>query len=142
MEQYFFKELSFYWNDEYDQSLGDETPIPVNIRFEMSSGVTAEEDGPGEVETVDRGGVELACIINAEECNNAPFSVYAVMRGLFRTKEKVSKERMRRYLEINGVAAMFPFLRSAIADLTKASNIPPIILPMTNIHALVVDSKS
>ncbi|HLV09553.1 MAG TPA: hypothetical protein VKY40_05045 [Halanaerobiales bacterium] len=37
----------------------------------------------------------------------------------------------------NGAAILFPFLRSAITDITKASNVTPLVLPLVNIQKYI-----
>ena len=66
--------------------------------------------------------------IKYEEEENHPFLMNLVIRGFFEISE-------RKFL-INAFAILFPYLRSVITDITKASLIP-IILPTINVQNLL-----
>ena len=74
-------------------------------------------------ECVDAGQIKLTCSVDDSGGEyDSPFNIKVVMRGLFSTRAKVSSEKMEQVLKVNGLAAMLPFLRSAVADLSKISN--------------------
>lgn len=66
--------------------------------------------------------------IKYEEEENHPFLMNLVIRGFFEISE-------RKFLN-NAFAILFPYLRSVITDITKASLIP-IILPTINVQNLL-----
>jgi preprotein translocase subunit SecB len=107
--------------------------IPLQHSIEVV--VSASED-------LHRGKVTLNSRVfeNAEQ-SNYPFSLEVSLTGYFSTTEIMTREELGRFCEINGTAALFPFLRSAIADVTKAANFQPLLLPLMNIHNLVEQSK-
>jgi len=77
---------------------------------------------------------------NAEK-QNYPFSLEVSITGFFSTQEKLSNNELYKLLEVNGSAVLFPFLRSAIADITKTANVDTLIMPLININALIEKHK-
>ena len=59
------------------------------------------------------------------------------MIGYFEIEGCKSVDKAINFCKLNGTAIMFPYIRSAITDLTKISNIEPLILPAINIYSLI-----
>lgn len=136
--RYVFNELSFVLNTDVMQSeTGDleNTSHPISLWFQVNIGLPVNE------RPTDKGRVILSCFIDPDEEHVAMFTLKAVMVGYFRTEQPIAEAAMRKFLEINGVTAMFPFLRSAIADLTRSSGIDPLILPMVNVPKLIKEHR-
>ncbi|QJC53038.1 hypothetical protein HGI30_16625 [Paenibacillus albicereus] len=51
------------------------------------------------------------------------------------------EEEIQELCENNTLAILFPYLRSAISDISLKANTQPIILPTINIYALIEDQK-
>lgn len=68
---------------------------------------------------------------------NYPYKIDVSMIGYFELSGKATEEQITNLCKINGTAIMFPYIRSAITDLTKITNMEPLILPAINIHKLI-----
>ena len=130
--KYVFEELTFKLNKKYHPN---KEQNPVDLQFDIKTKI------PSNCELSDKGWVILSCFIKNDQSNEPPFELNAIMRGEFKTNVAVSKEKMQKFLELNGVTAMFPFLRSAITDLTRIGNLKPLLLPLINVGALVRKNK-
>ena len=129
---YVFTELKFSIHKDWWKNIQFEE-APARIAFDVKINIEEEE-------TVDRGEIELICGINDDDNsqNDTPFEIKTVMLGRFYIENKIDKKTMEQFLRINGVAAMFPFLRSAIADLSRIGNIEPtMLLPLMNVNTMI-----
>ena len=73
-----------------------------------------------------------------------PSFITARIVGVFSqgTKEKMDHDQFKKMCEINGVASLFPFLRAAVADIARISNVStPIILPLINVPEMMKTMK-
>lgn len=78
--------------------------------------------------------VQIMFSMKASDENPLPFNMEVVMTGNFSIcLESQNDELKQTLLHENAIAIMFPFLRSIIASLTTAANIPPLILPVINL---------
>lgn len=129
-KDYAFTDMCFRIHDGYRQTM-DETPLRIKIGARIAL--------PDEEELIDTGGVELSCAINDDEQSKIDtlFEMNVVMRGQFLTNERLPRDQMKHFLQVNGVTAMFPFLRAAISSLSTTGNVPTVILPMINVHSLM-----
>lgn len=84
--------------------------------------------------------VKVSCIINAQSKNTAEiesvFQLHVDIVGSFWGNKTISRDEYKRFLKLNGVATLMPFLRSAIANITQLANIPPVIIPLFNLYRL------
>lgn len=115
------------FSDEKD----DTTPI-----LDFNLGI--EED------SLDRAYITLG--IELGDCNlkEANYYVKAKIIGYFEIileDEELTEQRILNYYEVNGVAILFPYLRSLISDLTSKGSERPIILPTFNIVAMLEEEK-
>lgn len=81
-------------------------------------------------------GVELT-----DESSNS--YVKAVIAGffVFESDEEMMEEEVVKYYRLNGVAILFPYLRSLVSDVTSKSDSSPVILPTINIQKMLFDSE-
>ncbi|ACV60979.1 hypothetical protein Dtox_0015 [Desulfofarcimen acetoxidans DSM 771] len=112
---------------------------PIDIDFDLRVEMAFNSEKP-------KGKITINAIVfdNAEE-NRFPFFLDIAVTGLFAGEDGMPIEEFRKYCETSGTAAMFPFLRSAIADITRTANIESLILPIINIRNLMkkdVESKT
>ena len=56
-------------------------------------------------------------------------------------KQDCSEENFAKMAEKNGVAILFPYLRSIFCDASKMANISPILLPSINVVKLLEYKK-
>lgn len=71
------------------------------------------------------------------ETDKYPYKINVEMIGYFEIEGNHTEQEVIKLCKINGTAIMFPYIRSAITDLTKISNVTPLILPTINIHKLI-----
>ncbi len=137
LKQYAFTKLELNMHEEWNDQISEEK-IPLRVQFKVGIGFLDEES-----ELVNDGGIELSCMVNNDEevKETTPFEILAVMRGEFHAEISQSREALSSLLSINGVAILFPFLRSAIADLSRIGNFPPLLLPIINVHAMMDDNN-
>lgn len=63
---------------------------------------------------------------------NYPFYFNVVSLGFFQFSEDVPEKSMKQYQEVNCPAIIFPYLREAVADITRRAGFPPLHLPPVN----------
>ncbi len=122
-----------YIKFKYNPNFASKEPITVNFNVKTEIGINDE---------LSKGKVSIQTMIfeNAEE-NVYPFSLSVGISGFYSLKESVTQEELTNFCQINGTAALFPFLRSVIADITRIANVEPLIMPLLNIHALTMAQK-
>ena len=78
--------------------------------------------------------IRLACTIydNYKE-KNYPFYIFVQIRAIFKYESEMSLEETKNMLETNGIAIVFPYLRSIISVVTANAGLPPLIIPTINI---------
>ncbi len=122
MTDYSFEELSFKKDLGFIPSHRHKLNFDLNVDTQLSD------------ET--NGMVILECTITGENA----FTICAKMKGLFSLKKGEDID-FKKFLQLNGTTVMFPFLRSAISDLTRICNITPVVLPLINITNFVKAEK-
>ena len=73
--------------------------------------------------------VDLKVILNN---SNLPFKFDVCFQGIFKLNRNVTDAELERIALVNCSAALFPFVREAIADITRRSGLPPLLLPSVN----------
>jgi preprotein translocase subunit SecB len=73
---------------------------------------------------------------------NRPFSIFIKAIGFFSVKNKDDIPILEEFSKINAPAIIFPFVRETIADLTLKTGFPPLLLPPTNIRALIANRNN
>lgn len=130
-QEYKIENIDFKLNHEYEKR-----KEPVKINFNLRHNVFIEKK-----ENVNVGAVRLT--INVFECaveKGYPFELNVSIVGIF-TSMDLDDDRFRRMLDVNGTAILFPFLRSAVADITKTANLNNLLLPLINVHKFLEREK-
>lgn len=129
-ESYKVNNIDFSINEKFNN------PEPLEIEFSVEVEVGLHESLPkGKVTLISK-------LFQDAEINDYPFSLTVSLSGYFAIEDPtMSKEQLYNFCELNGTAALFPFLRSIIADITKVANTEPLILPLINIHNLIKKQK-
>lgn len=71
-----------------------------------------------------------------EESGELPFYLDVVVTGRF--KFGAMEDDLKKSLMNNNAAAiLLPYLRSIVTTITATANIPPLVLPLINVHQLV-----
>jgi preprotein translocase subunit SecB len=103
---------------------------PLQVTFSLTSQIKTQdnEQKKGAV-------VTLTCSVfeNADQ-NNYPFSLMMSLSGAFAFNGNIEEEGFLKFCKTSGTAILFPFLRSAVANITAAANIQPLMLPVINVH--------
>ncbi|MCL2138267.1 MAG: protein-export chaperone SecB [Treponema sp.] len=76
---------------------------------------------------------EMTCKINDE---GKFFNIKCTMIGFFSIIEGHENMSLREYANTNAPAAVFPYIREAIASTTTRAGIPPVVIPPTNLNLL------
>lgn len=117
---YEVKSISFELSDEYGKS----TEFKILPEFRMSLSEPENEIYK----------VVLSVAIKNTETNPQPFDLGVIMEGRFTIQMDSEDEVLKQtLLRDNTVAIMFPFVRSIVAQLTSAANVPTLLLPVINV---------
>lgn len=74
----------------------------------------------------------------AAEGKEYPFILEVTVDGYFSAlKRDFTTENFSKIAEKNGVAILFPYLRSIFCDASKMANVPPVLIPSINIVELL-----
>lgn len=125
-ENYIVNKINFEKNTEFNFNK------PIDLDFTVNINVAIEDTAP-------RGRVTLDANVFSEALKEGyPFSLFVSLTGSFAVADNsMTKEQYSKFCELNGTAALFPFLRTIIADITKTANLPPLMLPLINVQNLV-----
>ena len=112
-------------NVEEDNVEEDKVDIKPRILFKLSV------NNDNNKEAIVGLGIEFGDI----EMKNAPIYVKARVLGEFvinEMEQDLSEEQIIAFYKRNGVAILFPYLRSLVSDLTSKGSETPIIIPTMN----------
>jgi preprotein translocase subunit SecB len=84
-----------------------------------------------------KGQVTIIAKLFMDKMENYPFRREISLTGMFSMSETTDVELLRKCIKINGTTALFPFLRSIVADITKSANVQPLVMPLLNINRLI-----
>lgn len=62
---------------------------------------------------------------------NYPFEMMVKLRGFFTMSDSTIN------LDSNAIAILYPYIRSIVSVYTSSINVPPLILPVINVNALI-----
>ncbi|MEC0266723.1 protein-export chaperone SecB [Paenibacillus anseongense] len=128
LNEYYISKINF----EYDY----QSEMPVEMKFGFNHDIKYIDN-----ETVE---VTIDCSVR----NDVGFNLNVKLHGLFdvTTTDEEDRDndfdvRLKDLCEKNTLSILFPYLRSAISDISLKANIDPIILPTINILSLVENNK-
>lgn len=126
-DNYIIKEI----NLEFNQKFNSEDPVDLDFDLNIYTDINSEQK---------EGWTELDILIwdKAEE-NNYPFTLKLKIVGFFSADSTMEEEEFSIMCKYNGASILFPFLRSAAADVTKAANITSLTLPLINVKKFIDD---
>lgn len=88
--------------------------------------------------------VEMDCSVGDEDGEDGVY-IRVVLKGLFHIEHDLAQgfesETLQEIFERNTLSILFPYLRSAISDITLKANIDPVIIPTVNINALLASKE-
>lgn len=123
-------------NEKYEFSFEDFHLVDVGFHLNEGFDTSSEEIKVNQELTLDHRQedkfvrVWLGIDLGGED---APFKLTVKGEGIFEFKEALkSKKDLDSIARINCAAIIFPFLREFIADLTRRTGFPPLLLPPIN----------
>lgn len=120
---YRVKEVILKQNDNF-QNKGK----PINVDFKLEHNTDISDN-------IMKINLILTIFDKAEE-NNYPFYMKTVLEGKF----ALEGDNIEAF-EINGIALLYPYIRSIISTYTANSNMPTLILPPINVANYYKNSK-
>lgn len=125
-DDYRFDELYFQANQKYK-----EPPEGVDLTFRFEQRIDL---GVDKEKGTRYAMVWLRCHVweNAKDLNY-PFTARVSIVGNFHTEDPMSDEEFERFCRIPATAALFPFIRSALATITSTANVNTLLLPLINV---------
>jgi len=123
-ENYYIDKIKFENNDAFS-TIADESDHKMDVRFELEVGIDDSDQNAR---------IMLTVVIGAVLNDKSILTVLEVRAvGFFKQDGSMDTNKFREMCERNGTAILFPFLRSAVADVTRITNMgTPLILPLVN----------
>lgn len=124
-----------------------------NIEFNLNHNYSGNED----IELDVKFGTEISIkdkneakvklsvsIFDGHKEKDYPFRLSLDIVGYFiyEVKDEFTKEDLLNLCKINGTTALFPYMRSAVTDITKIANIDTLVLPLINIYNMIKKQES
>ncbi|WP_018249864.1 protein-export chaperone SecB [Orenia marismortui] len=123
-DDYRIENINFEMNNDFKN--GD-----VDVDFDADFNLNIyEEENKGLLN------IEVKFWENAAK-DSYPFELSISIIGVFSSDPSMDKEQFETMCKYNGAAILFPYIRSAITDITKVANLPSLILPTINIRRLI-----
>lgn len=118
LKKYYISDMDFKYTPH------SESEIEKNVSFKHQVAYPSDN-------TVE---VSIYCKVSDE----SGLEIKVTMKGIFAiTSNNADLDDVRVLCERNTLAILFPYLRSAISDISLKANVEPIILPTVNIVALI-----
>ena len=84
---------------------------------------------------------ELSLSIENTEAQPFPVDIFVKMTAIF-TLNDLSQSEIERFLKLNGVQTLLPYLRSAITTITASATMVPLVLPIVDVTQMFPDDKN
>lgn len=123
---YIIDYINFSYNPEFVESKS------VNISLNLQVKINVQEEKQ-------QGQVTIVAKFFEKAKSDYPFILELSITGFFGVSNSDKIESLHKCLKLNGTTALFPFLRSTVADITRAANVQPLVMPLINIHKLIED---
>jgi len=128
-KNYFINKIEFEENETFES----EESIDVTSTFEVEIAINPEGDDAR---------ITLGAIIFDDHINMGyPFRLYIKMRGYFSFSEFENREEVFKFCKLNGLATLYPYLRSAVSSVITTSNHSNLVLPLMNIVNMTKDLR-
>lgn len=128
-DKYYIKSFRFNLNKDFKKE-----KVKINIETEILTGIDPDKN-------VGHTTIKMS-IWDEIEKGNKPFSINVSIVGYFSADDNMETDKFTEMCEYNGAAILFPFLRSAVVDITKIANVSPLVLPLINIKKFIREQKS
>lgn len=126
---YKVEDIQFKLNTDYEKVTDLRYEASFNFEFSIAENREAK--------------IFIRCYI-FEDCveNNYPFSLFIKICGHFAIRGDIKDDKFRTFCEVNGTAALFPYLRALISNITMSAGIKPLHLPLFNICKMIEKRKA
>ena len=118
-DKYIVDEVVFKTNPEFNP-----TDDKLKINFSIKKDVKHKDNGQMVVS------LQVNIFEKANE-KNYPFEMMVQLRGFFTMSDRTIN------LDSNAIAILYPYIRSIVSVYTSSINVPPLILPVINVNALI-----
>lgn len=118
-DKYIVDEVVFKTNPEFNP-----TDDKLKINFSIKKDVKHKDNGQMVVS------LQVNIFEKANE-KNYPFEMMVQLRGFFTMSDPTIN------LDSNAIAILYPYIRSIVSVYTSSINVPPLILPVINVNALI-----
>ena len=118
-DKYIVDEVVFKTNPEFNP-----TDDKLKINFSIKKDVKHKDNGQVVVS------LQVNIFEKANE-KNYPFEMMVQLRGFFTMSDPTIN------LDSNAIAILYPYIRSIVSVYTSSINVPPLILPVINVNALI-----
>lgn len=120
--------INFNLNKEFK----DENEMEVD--FELRVGVNISDDSK-------QAEVNLELDVYSNDLEEAPFKLTVSITGWFSTDDDIEEDKYIQFCKVNATAILFPYLRSAVTDITKIAGVQPLVLPLVNVYNLIKNDE-
>jgi len=117
-----------------------------HLSFQYPNEAPAQIEFVADLDTQDvRDGNLVAVIVSFRLYDGAaqgdtPYDLVVVFKAIFRI-EGNPEPPLEKFVKLNALATVFPYIREAIHSITGRSETPAILLPLVNIHKLLGKGK-
>ncbi|GLJ01110.1 MULTISPECIES: protein-export chaperone SecB [Bacillus] len=114
---------------KHNPALDDKEFEELNPEFEVTLRLTKK----------DHAFIKLSIEFGDKKVQETSLYVYAQIAGLFEfeSEEEISNENKKELLQVNGLAILYPYIRSLVTDLTSKGSNEGVILPTVNISEML-----
>ena len=134
-----FKFLNYHICDmtfKLNQSNNPEADNDADLDMEFEVIVGRKKDDPEQI--------KLSVFVDVFKDyieKGAPFNLRFTIDGYFEIEKDMTDEELAQFCKSSGVPILFPYIRSAVTDITKIANVDPLILPLINVRKIVEEPE-
>ncbi len=134
-ESYYFDQMVYKRNDEYWNKFQPGQPVSIEIQPTFEFGVQINKDNPHNARVI------VSVSLGKDQLSSDyPFQIEAGICGIFNVAPDDSDpQELWTKFSGNAIAILYPYLRSAVTDITSKSDHPPVILPVLNVAKIAAE---
>lgn len=129
---YHICDMNFKLNQNNNPEIDDDTDL--DMEFEVVVG--RKKNCPEQI--------KLSVIVEVFKDyieKGAPFNLQFTIDGYFEIEKGMTEKELAQFCKSSGVPVLFPYIRSAVTDITKVVNVDPLILPLINVRKIVEEPE-
>ncbi len=124
-KKYYIEKLEYSFNPNY---------------FAINNTVDIKPEFKRDIENLQDGGFALHLLFEIKSSETSPIAMHIDMVGVFNIKTNIENDIKMAHSKASAI--LFPYLRSAITQITMQVGIPPLVIPIINIEKLFEEEKS